>query len=199
VSFRFSHDLGHLVRSSDPCMLLKGATGAVSAVQCRMELVRPHEKQAEVVAHILDDVIRIPGTNLRFGIDPILGLIPVIGDILTVFCGAFIVLTARRLGVSSAELARMTYHQLLNGAIGAIPVAGDIYSFGFKSHAKNSALLVRTVKQGEGRACPMVAPSLKLADVGLVSALTAPVALLAGLIGWWFWKRNMSLISFLFS
>jgi len=73
-----------------------------------MELVRPHEKQAEVVAHILDDVIRIPGTNLRFGIDPILGLIPVIGDILTVFCGAFIVLTARRLGVSSAELARMS-------------------------------------------------------------------------------------------
>jgi hypothetical protein len=163
-----------------------------------MELVRPHEKQAEILAHILDDVVRIPGTSLRFGIDPILGLIPVIGDVLTVVCGSFILLTARRLGVSSEELTRMMYHQLLNGLIGAIPVVGDVYSFGFKSHAKNSALLVRTLKQGEGRVCPIVAPSLKLADVGLVGALTAPIALLAGYIGWWFWERHISLISFLF-
>lgn len=164
-----------------------------------MELVRPQEKQVETVAHILDDVVRIPGTSLRFGIDPILGLIPVVGDIVTVICGSFILFTACRLGVSSAELIRMTYNQLLNGVIGAIPVVGDIYSFGFKSHAKNSALLVRTIKQGEGRACPIVAPSLKLADVWLVSALTLPVVLLAGFVGWWLWERNVSLISFLFS
>ena len=164
-----------------------------------MELVRPQEKQVEAVAHILDDVVRIPGTSLRFGIDPILGLIPVVGDIVTVICGSFILFTACRLGVSSAELIRMTYNQLLNGVIGAIPVVGDIYSFGFKSHAKNSALLVRTIKQGEGRACPIVAPSLKLADVWLVSALTLPVVLLAGFVGWWLWERNISLISFLFS
>jgi hypothetical protein len=163
-----------------------------------MALVRPQEKQAEILAHILDDVVRIPGTSLRFGIDPLLGLIPVIGDVLTVVCGSYIIFTARRLGVTSTDLTRMTYNQVLNGLIGAIPVVGDVYSFGFKSHAKNSALLVRTIKQGEGRACPIVAPSLTLADIGLVSALTVPIALLAGSIGWWLWERNISLISFLF-
>ena len=163
-----------------------------------MELVRPKEQQAETLAHILDDVIRVPGTRLRFGIDPILGLIPVIGDILTVACGSFIVLTARRLGVPSKDLARMMYHQLLNGLVGAIPVLGDIYSFGFKSHAKNSAALVRALKQGEGSACQIVAPPLNLLDVVLVCAWTAPIALLAGLVGWWFWEKDISLISFLF-
>jgi hypothetical protein len=163
-----------------------------------MDLVRPKEKQAEMLAHILDDIVRIPGTSLRFGLDPIMGLIPVIGDILTVVCGSFIVLTARRLGVPSKDLTRMMYHQVLNGLVGAIPVFGDIYSFGFKSHARNSAALVRALKQGEGHACQIVAPSLKLGDVVLVGALTAPIALLAGLVGWWFWQRGVSLISFLF-
>lgn len=163
-----------------------------------MDLVRPREKQAEMLAHFLDDVVRIPGTSIRFGVDPILGLIPVAGDILTVICGSFILLTARQLGVPPKDLRRMTYHQLLNGLVGAIPILGDMYSFGFKSHAKNSALLVRVLKQGEGSACQIAAPTLNFIDVGLVGALTAPIALLAGFVGWWFWERDISLISFFF-
>ncbi|MBA2251968.1 MAG: DUF4112 domain-containing protein [Nitrospirales bacterium] len=141
-----------------------------------MALVHPKETQAEMLAHVLDDVVRIPGTSIRFGVDPILGLIPVVGDILTVLCGSFILLTARRLGVPPNDLMRMTYHQLLDGLVGAIPVLGDLYSFGFKSHAKNSALLVRVLKQGEGTTCQIVAPSLSLLDIGLVCVLTAPIA-----------------------
>ncbi len=163
-----------------------------------MELVRGKEIQAERFAHMLDDAIHIPGTRLRFGIDPIIGLIPVVGDILTVICGSFILLTARQLGVPQKELFRMMYYQVLNGLIGAIPVFGDLYSFGFKSHAKNSAVLVSALKKTEGSACQITAPSLSLLDVGLVSAMTAPVAVLVGFVGWWFWERNFSLITFLF-
>src|SRR5919112_6517544 len=114
-----------------------------------MEPVRGKEIQAETVARLLDDVIAIPGTRLRFGIDPLVGLIPVVGDVLTVVCGAFILLTARQLGVPRKELARMMYYQLLNGVIGAIPVFGDFYSFVFKSHAKNCAVLVRALRKKE--------------------------------------------------
>ena len=163
-----------------------------------MDLVRPKEKRAELLAHVLDDVIRMPGTSLRFGIDPILGLVPVAGDVVTVICGSFIVLTARQLGVPSTELTRMMYRQLVNGLVGAIPVLGDIYSFGFKSHAKNSAALVRALKQGEGSVCQITTPPLRFIDVALVCALNAPVALMAGLVGWWFWESDISLISFLF-
>lgn len=128
-----------------------------------------------------------------------LGLIPVVGDVLTVVCGSFILLTARQLGVPRKELARMMYYQLLNGLIGAIPVFGDFYSFGFKSHAKNCAVLVGVLKRREGTACQIAVPSLTLLDVGVVSAMTAPVAILAGFVGWWFWeRRNFSLISAFF-
>lgn len=163
-----------------------------------MVQVRQKETQAEMLAHLLDNAIHIPGTAIRFGLDPILGLIPVAGDILAVLCGSFIVLTARQLGVPTKDLTRMTYYQLINGLIGAIPVLGDFFSFGFRSHAKNSALLVRALKQGEGPACPTVARSLSLLDIGLVGVLTAPIALLAGFVSWWLWERDLSLISFFF-
>lgn len=163
-----------------------------------MEPVRGKEIQAEILAHILDDVISIPGTQLRFGIDPIVGLIPVVGDVLTVVCGSFILLTARQLGVPRQKLVRMMYYLLLNGVIGAIPFFGDFYSFGFKSHAKNCAVLVKALRKKEGIACQITAPPLNLLDVGLVCGMTAPVAVLAGFVGWWFWKRNFSLISVFF-
>ena len=149
-------------------------------------------------AHMMDDAIHIPGTRVRFGIDPILGLIPVVGDVLTVVSGSFILLTARQLGVPAKELLRMMYYQFLNGVIGAIPVFGDLYSFGFKSHAKSSAVLVSALKKKEGIACPITAPSVSLLDVGVVCGMTAPVAVLAGFVGWWFWQRNLSLISVFF-
>ncbi|MGH9198094.1 MAG: DUF4112 domain-containing protein [Acidimicrobiia bacterium] len=163
-----------------------------------MEQVRSKEQQAELIAHVLDDAIRLPGTSIRFGTDPIVGLIPVVGDVLAVLTGVPILLIARQLRVPANDLIRMAYNQLLNGLIGAIPVVGDFYSFGFKSHAKNSALLVRTVKQGHGEACQIAAPSLSLLDIGVVFILTAPIALVVGLVSWWLWQRDISLIRFFF-
>src|SRR6476661_3969555 len=101
-----------------------------------MGSVREKEIQVEILAHMLDDAVRIPGTSLRFGFDPIVGFIPVVGDILTVISGSFILLAARQLRVTLRDLAPMIYNQLLNGVVGAIPIVGDFFSFSFKSHAK---------------------------------------------------------------
>jgi hypothetical protein len=163
-----------------------------------MEQVRSKEQQAELIAHLLDDAIRLPGTSIRFGADPIVGLIPVVGDVIAVLSGALIILIARQLRVPTNDLIRMAYHQLLNGLIGAIPVLGDLYSFGFKSHAKNSALLVRTLKQGQGASCQIAAPQLSPLDIAVVFILTAPIALLVGLVSWWLWQKDLSLIRFFF-
>ena len=83
-----------------------------------MGSVREKEIQVEILAHMLDDAVRIPGTSLRFGFDPIVGFIPVVGDILTVISGSFILLAARQLRVPLRDLATMMYNQLLNGVVG---------------------------------------------------------------------------------
>ncbi|WP_447986740.1 DUF4112 domain-containing protein [Nitrospira sp. Nam74] len=76
-----------------------------------MEQVRSKEQQAELIAHLLDDAIRLPGTSIRFGADPIVGLMPVVGDVLAVLSGALILLIARQLHVPTNDLIRMAYHQ----------------------------------------------------------------------------------------
>jgi len=81
---------------------------------------------------------------------------------------------------------------------GAIPIVGDFFSFRFKSHAKNSAVLVGALRHAKGTSCRLNVLLLNLVDIGLISVLTAPVAVLAGLIGWWFWTRDYFLVSFLF-
>ena len=161
-----------------------------------MKAVRDKEQQAELLAHVLDDAVRLPGTSLRFGLDPVVGLVPVIGDVLVTACGAVILLIARQLRVPTSVLCQMAYNQLVNGLVGAVPFIGDAYSFWFKSHAKNTALMVHAVKRGEEGACPLAVPSLSLFDLGLVLILTAPI-IIVGYVSLWLWERGFSILSFL--
>ena len=109
-----------------------------------MALVRSKEAQAEALAHALDDMFRIPGTRMRVGADPLLGLIPVVGDTLAALLGIPILVIARQLHVPWRIVAYMAWNQLKNGLIGAVPFIGDAYSFNFKPNAVNAALLLRT-------------------------------------------------------
>ena len=151
------------------------------------------ERQAEIVAHWLDDAFLLPGTRVRFGLDPIVGIIPVFGDALATAAGAVILFHARRLGVSTPVLARMASNLIINGLVGAIPAFGDLFSFWFKSHAKNTALLLRAVAKGEEGACPIATPPLGLADLVLVSAITAPIVVVIGYVSFLLWDRGISL------
>ena len=107
-------------------------------------------KQAEDLGRLLDTAIRIPGTPIRIGLDPILGLIPGIGDALASLIGSYILFLGSRLQVPKIVLVRMGLNMVLNGVIGLIPVVGDLFSVWFHSNARNAHLLRRyssTVRQ----------------------------------------------------
>lgn len=96
---------------------------------------------ADILAKALDMTVKIPGTSWYIGLDPLLGLIPGIGDVIANLIGTVILGIATRLRLPRIVLARMSLNLLINGTIGAVPFVGDIFSIWFRSHARNSALL----------------------------------------------------------
>ena len=106
---------------------------------------------AELLAKVLDTTVKIPGTPFYLGLDPLLGLIPGLGDILANLLGTVILVLAARLQVPQIVVARMSLNLLINGAIGAIPIIGDLFSVWFRSHARNAELLRRAASQPHRR------------------------------------------------
>ena len=131
-------------------------------------------QRVEQLADLLDNAIRIPGTPWRIGLDPILGLIPGLGDALGAAASSWILIEATRFGVSPAVLLRMLYNVGIDTALGAVPGVGDLFDFVWKSDSKNLALLRRHLEQpGETRRA-----SRRL----LVAVIAALLALSAGAV-----------------
>jgi Domain of unknown function (DUF4112) len=95
------------------------------------------------LALIMDDLLRFPGTKFRFGLDPIIGLLPGIGDVTSAIISAIAFVHAARCGVPKILLARMAMNILINELVGIIPGLGDAFSFWFKSNVRNYELLRR--------------------------------------------------------
>ena len=93
------------------------------------------------IALLMDNLVRLPGTNFRIGIDPLIGLIPGIGDTGSAMVSAIALIQAARQGLPKIILARMAVNILLNELIGIVPVVGDAFSFWFKSNARNHRLI----------------------------------------------------------
>jgi hypothetical protein len=161
-------------------------------------MVRTKEEQAEAIAHFLDDIVRLPGTHVRMGADPLLGLIPVVGDAVAAVFGAAILVVARQLNVPWHIVGTMAFNQLKNGLIGAVPIIGDVYSFYFKSNAVNAALLLRAVKRGEQGTCSLTTHSLSIQDWASLAGLILSAIALVGFVSIWFWEHNITLLSILF-
>ena len=102
---------------------------------------------AELLAKILDTTVKIPGTPFYLGLDPLLGLIPGIGDMLANLIGTVILILAARLQVPQIVMAWMSLNLLINRTIGAIPILGDLFSIWVRSHSRNAELLRRTATQ----------------------------------------------------
>jgi hypothetical protein len=117
--------------------------------QPEWELLPPEEKEKRAsldplfkwIAFIMDDFLRIPGTKLRFGLDPIIGLLPGIGDAGSAIISALALIAAARRGIPKILLARMSLNILINELVGIIPGIGDAFSFWFKSNVRNYELL----------------------------------------------------------
>jgi hypothetical protein len=94
-----------------------------------------------LIARLMDSAFVIPGTNIRFGLDPLIGLLPGIGDGATALTSLMLFLKAAGQGVPKIVMARMAMNIVLNTTLGAVPVAGDAFSFWFKSNDRNYELL----------------------------------------------------------
>ena len=99
-------------------------------------------------ANILDKAFRIPGTNIRFGLDPIVGLVPVLGDLASPVFAAMLVVEGARLKIPKIVLMRMVVNALIDAVIGAIPFAGAVGDIFFRANTKNLALLERHAVPG---------------------------------------------------
>lgn len=100
----------------------------------------PHARLARL-AWLLDNAIAIPGTRLRIGFDALIGLIPGVGDLVGVLLSSYIVGEAWRMGVPRSTLMHMGANILIEGFIGTIPLAGDVFDAAWKANARNVALL----------------------------------------------------------
>jgi len=98
-------------------------------------------ERLENLAHWLDSRFRIPGTDIRFGLDAVAGLLPGIGDGGTALLSFYIVHQARRIGAPLPLRIRMTGNIVLDLLTGAIPLVGDLFDLGFKANRRNVALL----------------------------------------------------------
>lgn len=94
------------------------------------------------LARLLDAKYRFPGTNFRFGIDPLLGLLPVIGDTISFGMGLVIIFDARRLGVRRLILLRMLFNLTGDWIIGMVPVVGNLLDFFMKPNRANARMLM---------------------------------------------------------
>ena len=98
-------------------------------------------RRIEAMEAVLEGLFVIPGTNRRVGLDSLVGLVPVVGDLATAAMGAWIVWEARNLGMSKWQLTRMAGNVGVDTLIGAIPFAGDIFDFLYKSNTKNLRII----------------------------------------------------------
>lgn len=127
-----------------------------SDVTDRMEIIPPaglSEKDRDAaariarVARLLDAQFTVPGTGIRLGIDGLIGIIPGIGDALGLILSGYIYSEALRAGVRKRTLVAMGINTLLDTAIGAIPVLGDIFDIAYKSNMRNARLILRDMQK----------------------------------------------------
>lgn len=125
---------------SRPDVELPGSVTGADAPDWR-NLLTERGRRSRKISWLLDECIRIPGTRLRFGLDPILGLFPYGGEAVSTIMGTLILSDAGKKGLPLATLLRMGGNMIINALVGVIPGVGDLFSFWFKSNSRNHALL----------------------------------------------------------
>ncbi|HJW99631.1 MAG TPA: DUF4112 domain-containing protein [Terriglobales bacterium] len=101
------------------------------------------DEQLDHLAGVLDDIFHIPGTRIRFGLDPIVGLVPGLGDIISGVLSFLIVFAAWQRGLPRVTIMRMVANIGIDTLVGAIPIVGDLFDTVWKSNRMNYNLLAR--------------------------------------------------------
>lgn len=118
----------------------------------------------DMLAKLMDAQFKIPGTNIRFGLDALIGLVPGAGDFATFLVSGYMMLTLAKNGASGFVLARMAVNVLIDSLIGAIPLLGDIFDVAFRANTRNMKLMHEHFVEGRhrGSAWKIIIPVLVL-------------------------------------
>jgi hypothetical protein len=162
------------------------AAGIPSSPQAYLE-------HLDALAWMLDSSIQIPGTRFRIGVDAVIGLIPVIGDLIGAAFSTYILATAARMGVPRVTLMRMGFNIAVESVVGLVPVAGDVFDMAWKANRRNVDLLREHAENPEKarRGSLLFAASLVGGIVALLSALAWAGWSLSG----WAWNGASRLFS----
>jgi len=135
----------------------------------------------DYIAALLDDIFRLPGTQIRFGLDALIGWIPGVGDAMTGIASFLIVFASWRRGAKGVTLARMIANVLLETAVGAVPVAGDVFHVIWKANRRNYRLLLREREQA-GASTHRDWLFLAVLLLAVLAAAAIPIALVIWLL-----------------
>jgi hypothetical protein len=140
-------------------------------------------ERLRALARVQDELVRIPGTNIRFGLDALMGLIPGAGDMVSGGVSAYVMLAATRMGAPPSVIARMAGNIALDMLIGTVPLLGDLFDVGWKSNTRNVRLLERLAvdPRGARRSSRVV---LAGALLGLGALLVGTAWIAVTVIGW---------------
>lgn len=150
----------------------------------------PHDpdlKRLDFVASLMDNAFRVPGTSFRFGFDSILGLIPGVGDGIGLLVSGFLATIMVRRGAGPLIMLQMLGNMGLDAIVGAVPLAGDIFDFGFKANRRNVELLKKYYASGERK--PHAGWSVALLVLLFLGLL--------GLMFWGIWRLAGGLVDWL--
>lgn len=136
-------------------------------------------RQLDGLSYALDNSIRIPGTRRRFGLDPLIGLVPGVGDAAGMMVSAYIVVQAARLGAPAASLVRMLGNVGIEALAGTVPVAGDLFDAWYKANARNVAILRSELVQ---------AGSTRRSSLRAMWGVLAALLVIVGAVGWVAWR-----------
>ena len=106
-------------------------------------------QRLDQVAQLLDNRFRIPGTQMRFGVDSLVGLIPYAGDVITFLISGLLIMIMARYGAGGKLALKMMGNIWLDGVVGTIPILGDLFDFRYRANLRNVQLLKEHYQEGK--------------------------------------------------
>jgi hypothetical protein len=131
----------HLIRDDEEHSVSQTGTFEYYRAEDDSHVSREALDRLDRLAWMLDSVWRIPGTNIRFGADAVMGLVPGLGDIAGAALSLYLINEARRLGAPASVITRMIGNVALDTVVGAVPVAGSVFDIAFRANRRNMRVL----------------------------------------------------------
>ena len=157
---------------------VRSVSGPV-VVPSRAERFAAFDRRYATVSRVLDDLVAIPGTKQRVGLDPVIGLIPWIGDLVSAGVGFWLIAEAARFKIPGVVLARMVFNTLVDLAVGAIPVLGDLFDVVSRSNTRNLELFRRHATDAYASTAEH-----RAFLAGLALVVIGVIWLIASFVGW---------------